>query len=162
MTAEAERTKREVRKKDHGPRHGPPVKGLPLGRLVGSRTSNWHCRHLPYLLNRLANLSRAEKPEGSLLAFARDGVAHAQSLSNLLPAGLRLLPPPLPAGLSAPLTSCFPEGNPTGLPCFVCVPEWGRSALFADSFLVTTGVCLAPRPYCVPFGPSLSVPLACW
>src|SRR5215510_13031782 len=84
----------------HGPRDGLPVEGLPLSRLVGSRTSNQSCRHLPYLLCRLAKLSRAERPEGSLLAFAQDDVAHAQSLSNLLPAGLRFLPPPLPARLS--------------------------------------------------------------
>ena len=141
-----------------------PVQGMPVHRFVGDRTSRCcPCCHLPCLLGRFGNLSRAERPEGSRLAFARDDVACAQSLSSLLPAGLRLLPPPLPARLSAPLTRCFPfAGNPTGLPCSACVPEWGRSALFADSVLVTTGVSLAPRPCCIPFGPSLSAPLACW
>src|SRR5882672_6150552 len=105
----------------HGTREGLPVEGLPVCRLVGGRTSNQSCRHLPSLLCRFAKLSRAERPEGSLLAFARDDVACAQSLSNLLLVGLRLLPPPLPAGLSASLTGCFPYGNPTGLPCSVCV-----------------------------------------
>jgi hypothetical protein len=54
-----------------------------------------------------------------------------------------------------------PRGKASGLPCSASVPEWGRSALFAGSQMATTGVCVARRPYCTPFGPSLSAPLAC-
>src|SRR5439155_2703829 len=58
-----------------------PVNGVPVQRIMGSRTSPrisrgpgrarvcWDC-HLLCLLCRLANLSRAERPEGSLPAFA--------------------------------------------------------------------------------------------
>src|SRR3712207_9034232 len=57
-----------------------PVDGMPARRFVGSCTSStsvvsvvvgdgsWCC-HLPCLLSRLANLSRAERPGGSLPTF---------------------------------------------------------------------------------------------
>src|SRR5215831_16402521 len=60
------------------------------------------------------------------------------------------------------LRRAFPHGGATGLPCSASVPEWGRSALFAGSVVATTGGCVAHRPCCIPFGPSLSAPLACW
>ena len=61
-----------------------PVDGLPACRFVGSCTSNvwvgvsvpqWCCRHLLCLLDRLANLSRAERPDGSQLTFVWEDVA---------------------------------------------------------------------------------------
>ena len=61
-----------------------PVDGLPACRFVGSCTSNVGaglsvpqrcCYHLLCLLDRLANLSRAERPDGSQLTFVREDVA---------------------------------------------------------------------------------------
>jgi hypothetical protein len=61
-----------------------PVDGLPACCLVGSCTSNVGaglsvpqrcCHHLLCLLDRLANLSRAERPDGSQLTFVGEDVA---------------------------------------------------------------------------------------
>src|SRR5688572_12677292 len=59
----------------------------------------------------------------------------AQHLSVLLRNGIRFLPRPLPAPLSTRLAACLPIGSGTGLPCFDCSPEWGRSSLSADDRL---------------------------
>src|SRR5688572_21319554 len=63
----------------------------------------------------------------------------AQLLSALLRNGVRLLPHPLPAPPSTCLAAYLPSGGDTGLPCFACPPEWGRSSLSADDRLSTTG-----------------------
>src|SRR5262245_15233886 len=99
--------------------HGAPVEGMPIHCLVGDCTSRGcHCCHLPCLLDRFRNLSREERPEGSLLAFARSDVARAQLLSIPLQDGLRLLPPPVPAVPWARLTGCLPHGKNDGLTVF--------------------------------------------
>src|SRR5262249_36004844 len=62
----------------------------------------------------------------------------AQPLSALLRSGVRFLPRPLPAPPSTCLAAYLPSGSDTGLPCFACPPEWGRSSLSADDRLSTT------------------------
>jgi hypothetical protein len=59
------------------------------------------------------------------LLSQRDDVAAAQSLSTPLQGGVRFLHLPLPAVLSACLTTRFPSGRTTGLPRSVCVPMNG-------------------------------------
>jgi len=88
-----------------------------------------------------------------------------QPLSGPLQVGLRLLPVPLPAAPSAPLTSrfppgdCplterFPDGRATGLPRSVSLSEWVGLCLSAGG---TTSAAENPpfsAPGHVPFGPS--------
>jgi len=105
--------------------------------------------------------SRDGTPAGSLPAFAWGNVVVTQPLSRPLQASLRLLQHPLPAALSACLATCFPRGRNTGLPRSVCVPGWVRSRLFAGGSTSATGDQEAPAPDHVPFGSSLSAPLAC-
>jgi uncharacterized protein with von Willebrand factor type A (vWA) domain len=64
-------------------------------------------------------------PAGSLLAFAWDNVAYAQSLSRPLQANIRLLQHPLPAALSARLAAHFPRGRTMGLTRSMCVSRSG-------------------------------------
>src|SRR5262249_30120013 len=63
----------------------------------------------------------------------------AQLLSVPLQNGVRFLPRPLPAPLSTCLAARLPIGSDTGLPCFACSPEWGRSSLSAHGRLSTPG-----------------------
>jgi len=100
---------------------------------VGGSTSRRTRRHLPHLQGWLIQRSRAERPEGSLPAFAAGDVAWAQPVSQPLQPGLRFLPPPLPAVPSAHLTARFPEGRRTGLPCSALVTERVRLSLDAAS-----------------------------
>src|SRR5260370_39094353 len=66
-----------------------PVYGVPVLRSVGSSTNrevrcaclSCCCRHLLCLLNRFAKFSRDERPDGSLLAFARGDVTSLSSPS---------------------------------------------------------------------------------
>ena len=88
-----------------------------------------------------------------------------QPLSGLLPAGLRLLPPPLPAALSGHLTTSLAVGGQqdNGLATF---RRWNRpGGLGRVSPPVVQHLRLeefgASRPDHVPFGPSLSASLAC-
>ena len=84
----------------------------------------------------------------------------SQPLSGLLPAGLRLLPPPLPAVPSASLASRFPGGETTGLPRSADVPVWVRSRLSAGGSSSAPEEFGAPGPGHVPFGPSDSASCA--
>jgi hypothetical protein len=109
-----------------------PVNGMPLHGHVGDRTSCRNGCHLPCLRNRFAKLSREERPEGSQPACAWGDVAKPQPLSALLPGGIRLLPPPLPAPPTASLAVGLPEW--AGIRAYR-VPlsrhERGRCCLFA-------------------------------
>jgi len=88
---------------------GPPVRYCVRANhgTVGSRTSKSVAlrRHVcSASSSRFAHGSRTPTPEGSLPAFAAGWCRRvAQPLSGPLQAGLRLLPPPLPAAASAPL-----------------------------------------------------------
>jgi hypothetical protein len=96
-----------------------PINGVPVNRPVRGRTSKCcHRRHLPYLFGWFVRLSCDERPDGSLPAFAWGDVAptEAQPLSTSLQGSLRFFHHPLPAPLSAHLTTCFPNGRDTGLP----------------------------------------------
>ena len=66
------------------------------------------CHHLLCLLHRFTKLSREERPDGSLPAFAWGPVARAQPLSVSLQDGLGFFHPPLPAIPSALLAVGFP------------------------------------------------------
>src|SRR4051794_30802168 len=85
----------------------------------------------------------------------------AQPLSGPLPAGLRLLPDPLPAAPSVPLRATFPRGGATGLPRCVALAVWVRSRLSAGDATAAPGEFGAPGPDHVPFGPSASAAYAC-
>jgi hypothetical protein len=146
----------------HSARALPPVDGVPSLRSVGSRTSSCGCRHLLCLLSQFALLSRAERPEGSLPAFAGDGGMPAPSLSALLPSGVRLLPPPLPAVLSACLTGCLPRGKNDGLTVFHSGDMNGVGAACSPvAVLSAYPESAAEYPSHIPFGSSLSAALAC-
>ena len=95
-----------------------PVDGVPVDLRMGGRTSRKYCRHLPCLLGRFVKLSRGERPDGSLLAFARRDLAWERN--------------PYPCHYSAAFASStilypqhhrstfqrsYPEGSVTGLPC---------------------------------------------
>ena len=61
----------------------------------------------------------AERPDGSQPAFAWGPVPRrGEPLSHLLPMGIRLLRPPLPAALSARLAARFPWREHDGLTKF--------------------------------------------
>src|SRR5712691_11626303 len=112
-------------KPTHGLVDPPPINRMPVPRVVGGRTSNHlrlrgcFCRHLLCLLSRLVRYSRDERPDGSQPAFAWGPVPRrAQPLSHLLPMGIRLLRPPLPAALSARLAARFPWREHDGLTKF--------------------------------------------
>jgi hypothetical protein len=106
----------------HAGRQGRPCTVLPWGqhrggaanarRNPGSCTSKDRCGPLTVLLcspKWLTKVPRAPTPGGSLPAFAAGSSRpEAQPLSGPLPAGVRLLPHPLPAVPSARLTARFP------------------------------------------------------
>lgn len=55
--------------------HSPCCSIVPIHGWVGNRTS-FECCHLLCLLNRFVKLSRQQRPDGSLPAFAWDHMAH--------------------------------------------------------------------------------------
>jgi hypothetical protein len=133
----------------------------PLLVAQGGRTSRrCRCRHLLCLRQRLAELSRAARPEGSLLPGGWGAVAHAQPLSAPLQSGVRFFPPLLPAAASRSLARPLPTGTATGLPRSAGVPRWVRPRLFAGGSTAASGKFGVPEPGHVPFGPSLSASLA--
>ncbi len=67
------------------------------------------------LLRRLTELSRAARPEGSLLPC---GWGNLATLSVPLQDGLRLLPPPLPASASVGLAASLPRRDQDGFTTF--------------------------------------------
>src|SRR5258708_26362684 len=69
-------------------------------------------------MSRLIKFSRDERPEGSGLVFTPDYVARAQSVSVLLPNGIRFLPHPLPASPSSTSRSPYPSRERYGLTLF--------------------------------------------
>src|SRR5215510_16403192 len=80
-----------------------PVDGLPVHCRVGGCANRIFRCHPLFPLSRFAGLSREERPEGSLPAFAWVMSPKAQLLSVLLRNGVRFLPRPLPA----PLSTCL-------------------------------------------------------
>ena len=104
-------------------------------------------RHLLCLLGRFAELSRDERPVGSLLAFARGDIAFsAQPLSAPLQDGFRFLRLPLPATPWARLTARLPSSG--GLRAYH-VPSrrqgWFRPRLSAGGHSVHDGDGTSPR-----------------
>src|SRR4029453_9822900 len=100
---------------------------------------------------------------GSQPACAWSDVALAQLLSTPLPDGLRFFPRPIPASPSVRLTAHFPWRERDGLTTFRtstigCV----RLYLFAGGATSAGDDAGASPPGHLPFGPSLSAPLACW
>jgi hypothetical protein len=79
-------------------------------RSAGSSTSQFVLgRHLLSFLSGFSKLSRDERPDGSLPAFAWGDVAHAQPLSASLQDRLRFFRPPLPAVPSPSLAVRIPR-----------------------------------------------------
>ena len=121
------------------------------------------CRHLLSLLQRFVTLSHQEAPRGSLPAFAgRDIALPAQRLSRPLQLGIRFLHDPLPAPPTTFLTVCLPQGQRYGLTMFRICDTRG-----VGSASLPTILCVHVFPFIrgitdrMPFGPSLSAPLAC-
>jgi len=85
----------------------------------------------------------------------------SQPLSAPLQVGIRFLPPPLPATPSAHLATRFPKGRAAGLPRCVAETAWVRSRLYAGGSTSAPAEFEASGPGHLPFGPSLSAPLAC-
>lgn len=116
-------------------------------------------RHLCFAAQRrLAVLSRASTPEGSLHPFGQGDVARAQPLSGRLPASLRLLPPPLPAALAGRLAASLPVGSNTGEQRAYHVPQvehdgWFRPRLFAGGAASASEELGASEPDHVPSWP---------
>ena len=94
-----------------------PIDVMPSLHNVGSCTSLFN-RHLLCLLYWFSKRSRDERPGGSLLAFAWDDVAGAQSLSPPLQESLRFLHLPLPARSSVFLTVHLPSRGGYGFTVF--------------------------------------------
>ena len=138
--------------------HDTPPRPLPVSR--GGRTSK-RCRrrHLHCLLQRLVELSRAARPEGSLPAFAWGDVA-----TPIRPITGR---PSLAPSSSARLRVGRPCGFPTpkGRRRVYHVPsmyrEKVRSRLFAGGASSACGKFGMPQLVPLPFGPGLSASLAC-
>jgi hypothetical protein len=111
------------------------------------------------------SLVTEDQREVSRLAPRDDVAGKAQPLSGPLQAGVRLLPPPLPAASSASLTGRFPVlgsvRGTTGLPRFVAVPVWVRSRLSAGGASSAPEEFGASGPDHVPFGPSDAASCAC-
>src|SRR5947209_9628395 len=111
-----------------------PLDGMPLHLFVGGCTSRQLngcrlgglfllCRHLPCLLSRLANLSRAERPDGSLPTFVGGDVAaqlNPYPLHYRAAFACSIFMSPLPPG--RPLRSAVPQGRAMGLPRSASVP----------------------------------------
>jgi hypothetical protein len=132
-----------------GQLHDTPLKTTPVplnpAGYAGSRQQSVRCSicvcslFYELLFRCPRQLSRDERPDGSLPAFAWDNVPfrrfsryrfQVQPLSNLLPAGFRFLRHPIPAAPSARLAAHFPRGRTTGLPRSARVPTWVRSLLY--------------------------------
>src|SRR4051812_6821145 len=93
-----------------------PVNGVPVHTLAGSRTSTLKvCRHLRCLLSRFAPLSRDERPDGRLLAFAWGDVALRATPIPSITTGLRLFHRPVPAHPSARLAAGVPVRETDGV-----------------------------------------------
>ena len=122
------------------------------------------CRHLLCLPSQLFRRSRAETPR-EVSPLSRGVISPgAQPLSARLPDGIRFLPPPLPAVPSATtLRRAYPEGRTTGLPRSTDdITDGLGSASSPVARQRRQGKGDTPAPGHVPFGSSLSAPLACW
>jgi hypothetical protein len=104
----------------HGTRWQPTHRPY---RSAGSSTSQIVLdRHLLSFLSRFSQLSRDERPDGSLPAFAWGDVACAPPLSVSLQDRLRFFRPPLPAAPSPSLAVRIPlEVGPNGLTQLIAV-----------------------------------------
>lgn len=126
-------------------------------------------RGLPYVLvmKHLQGMGdySSSHPIGSQPAFAWNNVAYAQSLSSPLQASICFFQHPLPAALTACLAAYFPTEQLVGRLRAYHVSckyqQWVRPRLYAGGSSSATGYRAAPVPDHLPFGPSLSAPLAC-
>jgi hypothetical protein len=120
------------------------------------------CRHLLCLLSRFARLSRDERPDGRLPAFAWGDVALRATPILSITIGIRFFHRPVPAHSSALLTASVPRGKRTGLPRFAYVPRDGLGPAYPPvAVWSATAEGATAVPGYVPFGPSLSAHLAC-
>jgi hypothetical protein len=114
------------------------------------------------LLRRLADGSRPLTPEGSLPAFAWSDVATGSTPVRPI-TGRRSLPPS--SFTRSPIDSpCGSSPLAGGLRAYHVASRkhaWVRSRLDAGGSSSAPGDSEAPGPGHVPFGPSLSAPLAC-
>jgi hypothetical protein len=121
---------------------------------------------LHHSLRRLADGPRPRGPQREVCPLSR--AVMLQPLSAPLQNGIRFLPGPIPAALSACLAAHFPStplaygaGRTTGLPRSADVPEWVRSCLDAGGSTSAPEEFEAPGPDHAPFGPSGSAACAC-
>ena len=124
--------------------HAPAVVNCTLLTECRNTSNTWetapailHSHHLLCLLNRFAQRSRAERPDGSQPAFACDPVA--LRLNRYPPDyqgafAFSIIPYPLPHRFTLRLT--FPCGRASGLPRSADRPEWIGSRLFAGGTTV--------------------------
>jgi hypothetical protein len=114
-----------------------PINGVPVDGRVGNRTSRYSCRHLLCLISRLVKLSRKERPDGSLLAFAWDAIAlplnpYPVHYSPAFAFSILLCP----QFYRLALRFTFPGGRTTGLPCSAYMPLDGLGVCsFAGDFM---------------------------
>ena len=122
-------------------------------------------RHLPCLLSRLAKLSRDGKTRREVCPLSRGVMLPAgrNPYPRRLPAGVRFLPPPLPAAPSAPPRGSLSlDGRTYGLTVFRADRPDGVGPLFPPAALgAHDRGDVSPCTRHVPFGSSLSAPLAC-
>jgi hypothetical protein len=138
---------------------GPATEGTSVAAGAPARTVTALPTSLHPSLRRLADGSRPPTPEGSLPGFPWG----LQPLSGPLQAGLRLLPPPLPAALSAHLTMRFPLREGYGLTTFRRRNHraWCRLRRNAGGTSFAPDEFGASGPAHMPFGPSGSAACAC-
>jgi hypothetical protein len=128
----------------------------------GGRTSNGRCDRATILrrpLRRLADGSRPPTPRGSLPPFGW-GECRNPYPAHYRPA-FAFSPIPYPQPRRLILRLAFPCGRATGLPRCIAETAWVRPRLDAGGSSSAPGEFGAPGPGHVPFGPSLSAPLAC-
>src|SRR5215813_13058488 len=139
----------------------PPVDGRPIHFRVGGCTNRKFCRHLLFLLSRLAGFSREERPEGSLHAFAwsdfAKGSTPIRSITerrSLSPSSSTRTAIDLPCGSSS-------HRERYGLTVFRLFARVGKVLSLRRWSFVHDREGLNPCTDHVPFGPSLSASLAC-
>ena len=121
------------------------------------------CRHLLCLPSQLFRRSRAETPGGSQPAFAGGDLArrlnpYPSHYGAAFASSLLLYPP---SHRRPPRGGPTPEGGRRAYHVPRTYHRWFRLCLFAGGSAATAGEGESPAPGHVPFGPSLSAPLAC-
>ena len=121
------------------------------------------CRHLLCLPSQLFRRSRAETPEGSQPAFAWGDLArglnpYPPDYRTAFASSLLLYPP---SHRRPPCGGPTPKGGRRAYHVPRTYHGWFRLCLFAGGSTATAGEGEPPAPGHVPFGSSLSAPLAC-